>query len=163
MCDVTIMCHQCHANILPSTGQENTAQPKTDLWFGFSSHFSHNIHYITPIMSCQHSSLYWEFCLPPPPPPPIKPLIKIKIIGFPLHITNRFFPWVLPFIPRDVCNPPPPPLSNSPWIFIPKLSIFVLFMPTLFQALNRKTPQLNRKQVSDLTLHLTFPCLTVIL
>ena len=35
------VCHDhCHANILPSTGQENIAQPKTDKRFSFLSHFS---------------------------------------------------------------------------------------------------------------------------
>ena len=38
---ITPITRHCHANILPSTGQENNiAQPKTDKWFNFSSHFS---------------------------------------------------------------------------------------------------------------------------
>ena len=38
---ITPITRHCHTNILPSTGQENnTAQPKTDKWFSFPSHFS---------------------------------------------------------------------------------------------------------------------------
>ena len=38
---ITLITRHCHANILPSTGQENnTAQSRTDKGFSFSSHFS---------------------------------------------------------------------------------------------------------------------------
>ena len=38
---IFVTSHHYHANILPSTEQENNiAQPKTDKWFSFLSHFS---------------------------------------------------------------------------------------------------------------------------
>ena len=131
-------------------------------------------HYCKNLTFCAARCKLWRckcasvLCPPPPPPPPQKSWTNSAVPSQTKEPTFSTYGFIFqtPFTSNFSLQWNYLVIKSAWAKWIQNLCTFFLcivpFALQVFQALDRKTRQLNQKQVSDLAFHLIFHCLTVV-